>query len=585
MSKLYQIKKDVQQVAAAIASVLGVEVTITDDALYRVAGTGCYAGNMGNAPIKASLFVQVLQTGAGVIIDDPGENSVCLRCESRQYCTELAQVCCPIQSGEATIGVIALVAFTPEQKQALLARRHDLLDFLGRMADLLASKVVEQERMAELKGMKNQLETLLNTVQEGIIAMDTAGRIIDTNTAAAKMIGVAADKLIGTNIVRVFAGLTIEDLLERSRKSGTGEIPCWLQGRRLHCIMKFNTWSDAAEVKGIVATLQEMETVKKIVSRYGWEIDCRADEILGGSTAMENVKQAVSMAARTNTAVLIRGESGTGKELLARVLHCSSERRYKPFIAINCAAIPDTLLETELFGYEEGAFTGARRGGKPGKFELADGGTLFLDEIGDMPLPLQAKLLRVLQEKQIERIGGTQPVPVDVRIISATHKDIEAMIKAGQFRQDLYYRINVFPVVVPPLRQRREDLPVLISHFLEKYQTAYAKRLAGMDTGAYNLLLQYEWPGNVRELENIIEYLVSIETGSRISLPHVMDRIQRSGEAAPGDMMSIAAAERQLILAAMAKFGPALEGKEKAAAALGISKATLYRKLKEYARD
>ena len=177
---------------------------------------------------------------------------------------------------------------------------------------------------------------------------------------------------------------------------------------------------------------------------------------------------------------LIRGESGTGKELFARAIHSTGDRRDKPFIAINCAAIPEALLESELFGYEEGAFTGARRGGKPGKFELAEGGTIFLDEIGDMSLTLQAKLLRVLQERQIDRVGGMEASPVDVRIIAATHKDIEEMVHSGAFRQDLYYRVNVFPLLIPPLRQRREDLPLLIQSFFARYRKALHKTIETM---------------------------------------------------------------------------------------------------------
>ncbi len=582
MSKLYNVKEAVQQVAEAIASVLGVEVTVVDNNLRRIAGTGRYAGDVSNMPIKATLFDQVLQSGRGVIIDNPGKNSICLACEAQERCLEMAQVCCPIVIEKEIVGVIALVAFTMKQKETLLGQQQSLFGFLDKMADLLASKVTEQERLTQLEDTKIQLETVLNTVHEGIIAIDCKGFIVDLNAAAQKMIGLKANELIGRNISQVFVDLSAETLLRHAKEKANREISCWLAGRQLHCIMTVNVWFDSGGIKGIVATLQEMAKVKKIVSRYGLEIDCSGTRILGNSLGMKNVKDAIIIASRTNAAVCIRGESGTGKELFARLLHCSSQRKQQPFIAINCAAIPDNLLETELFGYEEGAFTGARRGGKPGKFELANGGTLFLDEIGDMPMQLQAKIIRVLQEKSIERVGATKSQPVDVRIISATHKDIENMVKTGEFRQDLYYRINVFPVTIPPLRQRREDLPELIKDFLERYQVMYAREITGIDNDAYELLLDYEWPGNVRELENVMEYLVSTETGTTISLQNVSRRIQR-GKTTALDIMPIAQAERQLILTAIAKYGTTLEGKAKAATALGISKATLYRKLKEYA--
>jgi PAS domain S-box-containing protein len=584
MSKLYKIKEAVQYVAEAIASVVGVEVTIVDNKLHRIAGTGRYAGNVSDMPIKATLFDQILQSGRGVIIDNPGQNGICLECEARQQCVEMAQVCCPIVIDEETVGVIALVAFTVEQKQTLLGQQQNLFGFLDRMADLLASKITEQERLNELEDTKKQLETVLNTVHEGIIAIDCRGFVVDLNAAAQKMLGQKAEKVIGMGVSQLFVNLSAEELLRHAKENANREISCWVSGRQLHCIMTVNVWFDSDGVKGLVATLQEMARVKKIVSRHGLDIDCSGNRILGSSIGMENVKSAVKMASRTNAAVFIRGESGTGKELFARLLHCSSERKQQPFIAVNCAAIPDNLLETELFGYEEGAFTGARRGGKPGKFELADGGTLFLDEIGDMPMQLQAKILRVLQEKRIERVGATKSLAVDVRIISATHKDIENMVKNGEFRHDLYYRINVFPVTIPPLRERKNDLPELIKDILNRYRVMYGKEINGIDEDAYELLLKYDWPGNVRELENVMEYLVSIEAGATISLKTVSHRIQCSKDASL-DIMPIAQAERQLILAALAKYGTTLEGKEKVAEVLGISKATLYRKIKEYAKQ
>lgn len=579
MSKLYRIKDSVQYVAEAIASVLGVEVTIADDKLLRVAGTGRCAAVDGTIA-KDTLFDYVLQSGKGAIIDNPGKHSVCLECETREHCDELAQVCCPIKSDEETVGVIALVAFTEEQKQALLGRQKSLFAFLDRMADLLASKISEQERLLELGDMKKQLETVINTVHEGIIAIDCNGLVVQLNTAAQKMIGLKADKAIGMSICNLFTDLSVEDLVRHAKENANREISCWLSGRRLHCIMTVNVWFDADGIKGIVATLQEMAKVKKIVSRYGLDIDCSSSKILGSSPGIKLVKNAIHMASKTNVPVFIRGESGTGKELFARLLHCSSDRNKQPFIAINCAAIPDNLLESELFGYEDGAFTGARRGGKPGKFELADGGTLFLDEIGDMPLTLQAKILRILQEKQVERVGATKPQAIDVRIISATHKNIEDMVEKGSFREDLYYRINVFPVIIPPLRERKEDLSELIDHILARYKIIYEKEIIGVDNDAYALLMNYDWPGNVRELENVLEYLIGIEAGTTISRLSVMQRLQCKKKAAL-DIMPIAEVETQMIVAALGKFGMTLEGKKKAAEALGISKATLYRKLKE----
>jgi len=302
---------------------------------------------------------------------------------------------------------------------------------------------------------------------------------------------------------------------------------------------------------------------------------------------------------------LIRGESGTGKEVLAQSIHRNSDRKKGPFVAINCAAIPEALLESELFGYEDGAFTGAKKGGKPGRFELALNGTLFLDEIGDMPQYLQAKLLRVLQERRMERVGGSESIPVDVRLIAATHKDLDAMIVSGQFREDLYYRLNVIPLFVPPLRHRKEDLYDLIQFYLKWFGDRLGKEPKRFSTQAMKCFMDYHWPGNIRELENTLEYIVNLEIGDLVtisslpatirgnqandeilsvplqhfpSIPHAMDNQETNAEGL------LEQSEEQLIIEAVRRFGKSTEGKRKAAEFLGISVATLYRRLQRINR-
>ena len=241
------------------------------------------------------------------------------------------------------------------------------------------------------------------------------------------------------------------------------------------------------------------------------------DNIVGDSSAMKRVFYLIRKVAPTNSTVLILGESGTGKELIAKAIHYNSERRTRPLVTINCGAIPQELLESELFGYEKGAFTGAVRS-RMGRFELANTGTIFLDEIGDMPLSLQVKMLRVLQEKTIERIGSGNVIKVDVRIIAATHQDLEERIRQGAFREDLYYRLNVFPITLPPLRERRTDIPLLAKHILEKFRAERGHRIAGISPEAQKYFMQYYWPGNVREMENIIERAVILKDSGMIDL-------------------------------------------------------------------
>ena len=583
---------DVQQVAEAIASVLTVEVTIADERLRRIAGTGRYEGRIGGRLVKDSAFAAVLREGRGFIIANPREHAVCNTCEGKQSCEERAEVCCPIMLDGKIIGVIALIACDEAQYQILLANPDGLFDFLQRMADLLAGKIAGRERLEQLHAIQQQLTTLFDTVQEGIIAVDRNGKIVNINAAAAKMLQVSQKPVLGKELALLLSGLPLADSLATGHDVFNREAFRLIRGQRVYYVATVKTWLGGTEVWGAVVTLREMAEVKKIVSNFSTQEHCFSFEmILGDSPALAKAKQEAAQAAAGNVTVLIQGESGTGKELFARAIHNASARRDKPIIAINCAAIPEALLESELFGYEEGAFTGARRGGKPGKFELADGGTVFLDEIGDMSLSLQAKLLRVLQERKIERVGSTETTAIDVRIIAATHKDIEAMVRQGEFRQDLYYRINVFPLQIPSLCQRRQDLPLLIERFLARYRDKMAKNVEGIDADAYACLLEYGWPGNIRELENTIEYLVSIADGKIIEQRHIPQRILIAGKTAqpgspvqaqPTRLLTIAELEKRAIMSAIEQFGLTMRGKAQLTQVLGISKATLYRKLKQY---
>ncbi len=301
----------------------------------------------------------------------------------------------------------------------------------------------------------------------------------------------------------------------------------------------------------------------------------RFGELVGRSEAMRHVFELVEKVAPSDATVLILGETGTGKELVARAIHERSGRSKKAFVAINCAAITETLLESELFGYERGAFTGADRR-KPGMFELADGGTLFLDEIAEMPPALQSKLLRVLQEKVVYHLGGTNPIPVDVRIIAATNKDLKKLVDEGKFREDLYYRLAVFPIKLPPLRERREDIPLLIENYFRKRGV-----VAKVSDEAMEMLMDYDYPGNVRELENILERALILAGMKTITPEHLPDlEVSRVEESVPepGET-TLEELEKKMLLAALEKAGG---NKSKAARMLGITRRMIYTRLKKY---
>jgi len=307
----------------------------------------------------------------------------------------------------------------------------------------------------------------------------------------------------------------------------------------------------------------------------------RVEGIIGESGRMQDVLSLVRRVAASDATVLVRGESGTGKELIAKAIHHASRRAAAPLVRVNCAALPETLLESELFGHEKGAFTGAVASRK-GRFELADGGSLFLDEIGDLPLHLQVKLLRVLQEREFERVGSSRPIPADVRVLAATHRDLEALVRAGAFRDDLYYRINVVTIALPPLRERREDIPRLIDHFLAGFAAKNGKAIQGLTREARDALLRYDYPGNVRELENLIERAVVLTRDDVIGLADLPLSL-REPEPAVAEERGLTAAveglERRMIRDALARAS----GVQTAAAErLGISERVLRYKLRKY---
>jgi len=301
-------------------------------------------------------------------------------------------------------------------------------------------------------------------------------------------------------------------------------------------------------------------------------------QLVGQSAAMQKVRHAVETVAPTEATVLITGESGTGKELVARAIHQQSPRRFNPLVVIHCGALTDTLLESELFGHEKGAFTGAQYRRK-GKFEVAEGGTVFLDEIGDISLRMQTDLLRVLQEREITRVGGNRPLKVDFRCGAATNKNLDVAIEEGSFRPDLFYRLNVFRIEMPPLRDRREDIPFLVEHFVQKYALSMSKRITGVTPAAMRLMQKHAWPGNVRELENAVERAMVVAHEPELREGDFTLRLQEEEEEESADARSLHDIERSHILKVLDEVGG---NKTRAAAILGIDRVTLHNRLKKY---
>lgn len=578
MYNLRDIKSTVQQTADAIAAALKIEVEIADAELIRIAGTGKYRSQCGCMMNDGFVYRHVMQTGISVIIDNPGFNDLCQPCTRRGNCLEFSEVAIPIRAEEQIIGVIGLVSFDEEQTKRLLDNKKSLLRFLEKMAELLVGKVVENQQNRERELLTSQLLTVLNLLHDGILIINDQKQITHFNTLAGKLLDIDEEQELA--LYQFLDDKKLWKSVERGELF-SGQIKGKRVATQLFC--------DAVPIKnngvieGAVVTIKDIQQIKKLVKDATVnEIETHFSQIVGHCAKMQKLKEMALRVAPSQSTLLIQGESGTGKELLARAIHQSSNRKGHAFIALNCGAIPENLLESELFGYEEGSFTGARRGGKLGKFELAHNGTIFLDEIGDMPLHLQVKILRVLQERRVERIGSSRSIPVDVRVIAATHRDLEKMVGTGEFREDLYYRLNVIPLTIPPLRERQEDIPILIQFYLDHYSALTGKTVRRIGSEATEILTRYSWPGNVRELGNVIEYCVTMAAGDVITAEILPKRIMVDpNPKSAHDSLNLKALEREAIMKALTT-AEAEGNKEDAAKLLGISRATLYRKIKEY---
>ncbi|NHM28639.1 sigma 54-interacting transcriptional regulator [Desulfofundulus sp. TPOSR] len=590
MSRLDQVKEDCQRAAEAIAAALGVEVEVIDLDLVRVAGTGKVRNDVGSRLLRGFVNKHVLKTSQPIFIKEAGYHPICMSCPLTGSCFYKASIVYPIIAGQNVIGTISLIAFSDEQKVTLLTRTESLMEFIGRMADLIAAKVLETEAMTEKMIMASQVNAVMDAVDEGVIAINSDGVVTHFNLSAERMFNVPKNEILQQHLEEHLAGLPLLQALRQP--GGFTSRECFVQarGRRLHLLVTARPimGSDGRSV-GVVASARDFKETQKLA----YEIMSAQkvftfDDIIGESRAIRELKAKAAKIAGSHSTVLITGESGTGKEIFARAIHAASPRKNKPFVAINCGAIPETLLESELFGYEEGAFTGARKGGKPGKFELANHGTIFLDEIGNMSLYLQAKLLRVLQERQVERVGGNRLIPVDIRIIAATNSNLEEMIAKGRFRDDLYYRLSVIPLYIPPLRERPEDIKLLLEYYREHYNNLLGKNIRGYTSRAERACLAYSWPGNVRELINAVEYAVNLEEGDLIDTGSLPRAVQEGGHRMAeipdreNRWVTLEQMEKEAIISALDHFGWNEQGKTKAARALGISRATIYRKIAKY---
>lgn len=432
---------------------------------------------------------------------------------------------------------------------------------------------------------KHLMEAVVNSAHDAVIAVDRHSQITLVNEHAKMLLGLSGE-VLGKPITDYIPHSDMLRVLKTGRQE-LGDVATVLDRsiviNRIPVIVKDQIVGAVSNFKEI-SDIQKMEmSLRKKLHENGLEARYRLDSIIGSSLELVATKEQAAMFAKTNATVLITGESGTGKELFAQGIHLESTRAVGPFLAVNCAALPESLLESELFGYEDGAFTGAKKGGKPGLFELAHGGTLFLDEIGEMPLRIQVLLLRVLQERRVRRVGGEKIIPVDVRIVAATNRDLAEEIEREHFRADLYYRINMLKLDVPPLRERLTDIPLLVDSMIRELNEQHEQKVHQIDEEIYHLFQEYRWPGNVRELRNVVERMVLLSKGGRVSRENLDFLFARKKGSVPP---ALEAARNGRMEPEAVKIVAALQqakhNKTLAAKVLGMDRTTLWRKMKQY---
>ena len=578
-SVLSLIQQDVQKYTEAIGGIIDTDVEVVDESMVRVSGTGIYRQRINeNISGQGYVYIHAKQLNKTILIENPGESPVCSLCTNKLFCTEMLDLATPISLDGKVIGVIGIICSTGQQRDALLAQKEKFISFMEQIASLIAGKAyefIERQRENDISAVFTKMIEVMN---RGVVAIDDDGVIRRANQSASRILQ-SPDNLVGRKIRIEKTGDVVYDQDEAYLNLGgdSFHVLCHviqmssMEGRGVSLIV----FQDAADfISPAVLPANEATMPSRFV---------------GNSQAISQIKAAVKKIAASNASVLISGESGAGKEVVASEIHRNSPRKEGPYVTINCAAIPEQLLESELFGYVKGAFSGADPKGRVGKFEQANGGTIFLDEIGDMPVFLQAKLMRVLQERTITRVGSNQVIPVDVRLIAATNKDVAELIESKQFREDLYYRINVVPLMLPPLRERREDIDELASFFMDEFCEVYGRPKQKLSDEIANALYFYAWPGNVRELRNAIEYMFVMSGDSpQFNFSHLPQTIQRQPRRVPAGKKATpvaarADAESQRIAQLLDLYGWDLEGKKKTADKMGVGIATLYRKLKKYA--
>lgn len=564
MYTLNDIQTPLEELLFTMSSIINTEFAIFDPNAQLIACTDLYEKYKGKS-VHSTSIKEVLSQEK-VIVNKPGYMESCKGCRFAYNCPSTIEILCCIKVENTTLGVISLTSFSVESQNLILNNTNQYMKLLINTSNIISTLLINEEIKKNEKIMDKIVEKVIDNSTENIVVTNNKGNIMYCNPVVQDWFSFC--DLYKKSIHQLFPRNIANWLLDKSPTTKKYVIDKNFSGTLSSIPIAVDEKIVAHIIKMEKSSKTEMAKSKKLHTNF----------IITSDKKMLNLKEKIIKIANSPSSVLITGETGTGKELFAKAIHYSSNRKDNPFIPINCANIPENLFESELFGYEEGAFTGAKKGGKLGLFEMANGGTLLLDEIGELPLYLQAKLLRVLQDNAIQRLGSLQFIPIDVRIIASTNKNLEEMINENSFREDLYYRLNVIPLKIPPLRERSGDVEILTHYFIEKYSKKLNKNIYSITPEAIAQLTDYHWPGNVRELENAIEYSINMEESKIIQLENLPEKLQNINNSSTN---SLAKLESKLIVETIDKYGWDVKGKENAAKELGISLRTLYRKLEK----
>lgn len=569
MNFLNFILDDVKKYSEIVSKVINIDVEIMDSSFTRIAGTGTLKEKVGlNMKDESHIYHQVLKTKKTIIIFEPREDTHCFTCQKKDLCKEELEISTPIIYQDEVIGVIGLICFEKDKKYDFIEKKDLYIQFLEQISKFISYKVYVYLSSLQLKRDNEILSNIIDRVQDIIILTNRKNEIELINKKGKNILGAIYkdEKII---------------LKTSSNFLNQKEFSFLYSGKEISAIGDIFTFSleKSEELTKTLFVFKEISEFKNyLLSFHG-----NSSIILLESPQMQDIYSHVSKVARNDTSVLITGESGTGKEIIAKQIHDLSSYSNGPFITVNCGAIPESLMESELFGYTKGAFTGADPKGKIGFFEKANNGTIFLDEIGEMPLQIQVKILRVLQDKKITPIGSRTEKQINVRIIAATNKNLEEEVEKRNFRQDLFYRLSVFPIDIPPLRERKKDIKTLVDFFIKKYYISFQKEQKEISTDVYQYFLEYSWPGNIRELKNTIEYCMNMieENEKMIDLKHLPPKFLGNKEK-DEKIKTLKELEKEAISNLLKIYGNSSEAKKIIAKSLGIGIATLYRKLNSY---